>query len=53
MNLLNQVIHKYLDFRVVAFTNDMLIYLTNGVEHERHLVRVLEVLEERSCLPNS
>jgi hypothetical protein len=53
MDLLNQVFHEYLDFGVVTFTNDMLVYLTNRVEHERHLVIVLEVLEGRSWSPNS
>jgi hypothetical protein len=49
MDLMNQVFHEYLDFGIVAFTNDMLVYLTNCVEHERHLVTVFEVLREVVC----
>jgi hypothetical protein len=53
MNLLNQVFHEYLDFGVVAFTDDMLVYSTNRVEHERHLVSVSEVLEKKNYSSSS
>jgi hypothetical protein len=53
VDLMNQVFHEYLDFCIVECTNDMLVYSTNHVEHERHLVTVLEVLEKRTFLPSS
>jgi len=46
MDLLNKVFHKYLDFCVVECIDDMLVYSTNRVEHERHLVLVSEVLSK-------
>jgi hypothetical protein len=48
MDLLNQIFHKYLDFRVVKCTDNMLIYSTNCVKHVRHLKTLLEVLEKES-----
>jgi hypothetical protein len=48
MDLINQVFHEYLDFGIVVLTDDTLIYSTNCVEHGRHLVIVLEVLENKN-----
>jgi len=53
MDLLNQVFHEHLDFGVVAFTDYLLVYLTNLIEHETHLMKVLEVLEKMNSLPSS
>ncbi|KAI3667253.1 hypothetical protein L6452_42302 [Arctium lappa] len=44
MELMNCVCHPFLDNSVIVFFDDILIYLKDKVEHEKHLQEVLEVL---------
>jgi hypothetical protein len=46
MYLMNRVFHKYLDWFVVVFVDDILVYSTNHQEHVEHLQKVLEILRE-------
>ena len=41
MNLMNRIFHQYLDQFVVAFIDDILIYLANEDDHRQHLRTVL------------
>jgi hypothetical protein len=47
MDLMNRVFHKYLDWFVVVFIDDILIYSTNQQEHAKHLKKVLDILREK------
>lgn len=47
MDLMNKVFHKYLDWSVVVFIDDILVYSTNHQEHTEHLQKVLEILREK------
>ena len=47
MDLMNRVFHKYLDWFVVVFIDDILIYSTNQQEHVGHLKKVLGILREK------
>jgi hypothetical protein len=47
MDLINWVFHEYLDFFVVAFIDDILVYSANHVEHEEHLKTVMEKLRKK------
>lgn len=44
MDLMNRVFQSHLDYFVVVFVDDILIYLKNEVEHEQHLRMVLQIL---------
>jgi hypothetical protein len=46
MDLMNRVFHKYLDWFVVVFIDDILVYSTNHRDHEYHLKEVFGVLRE-------
>lgn len=46
MRLMNQVFRDYLDKFVIIFIDDILIYSRTAEEHEEHLRRVLERLQE-------
>ena len=46
MEMMNSMLHKYLDDFVVVFIDDILIYSKTEGEHERHLRLVLETLRE-------
>jgi hypothetical protein len=46
MDLMNRVFHRYLDWFVVVFIDDILVYSANHREHENHLKTVLGVLRE-------
>jgi hypothetical protein len=43
-HMMNDVFHKYLDDFVVCYINDILIFLNNVADHERHVPLVLENL---------
>jgi hypothetical protein len=47
MDLMNRVFHMYLNFFIVVFIDDILIYSTNHQEHGEHLKTVLNVLREK------
>ena len=46
LQLLECVLHPYLDKFVIVFINDILIYSKNEEEHVEHLVAVLILLRE-------
>ena len=46
MDLMNRVFHPYLDWFVVVFVNDILIYSPLVESHEEHLRIVLQLLRE-------
>ena len=47
MSLMNRIFKPYLDFFVIVFIDDILIYSKSKKEHEEHLRIVLEVLREK------
>jgi len=46
INLINRVFQLYLDKCVVVFIDDILVYSSSYLEHEKHLRKVLEILRE-------
>ena len=46
MNMVNNVLSKFLDKFVLVFIDDILVYSKNEVEHEDHLRKVLQTLKE-------
>jgi len=47
MDLINRVFHMYLDWFVVVFIDDSLVYSTNHQDHGEHLKTVLGILREK------
>jgi len=47
MEYMNRIFHAYLDFFVVVFIDDILIYSKFEEEHAEHLKIVLQVLKEK------
>ncbi|RZB65706.1 Transposon Tf2-9 polyprotein [Glycine soja] len=47
MDYMNRIFHDYLDQFVVVFIDDILVYLRNKEEHEKHLRIVLHILKDR------
>ncbi|KAA3473634.1 reverse transcriptase [Gossypium australe] len=47
MDLMNRVFRPYLDWFVVVFINDILIYSRDETEHAEHLRLVLQILREK------
>jgi hypothetical protein len=47
MDLMNRVFHMYLDWFVVVFIDDILVYSTNHQDHGEHLKTVLGILREK------
>jgi hypothetical protein len=45
MELLSRLLHEFLDYIVVVFLDDILIYFMSKEEHEKHLSLVLEALQ--------
>ena len=46
MNMMNNVLSKFLDKFVLVFIDDILVYSKSEAEHEGHLRKVLETLKE-------
>ena len=46
MNMMNNVLSKFLDKFVLVFFDDILVYSKNKEEHEGNLRQVLETLKE-------
>lgn len=46
MNMMNNVLKKYLDKFVIVFMEDILIYSRSKKEHEEHLWIVFRILKE-------
>ena len=47
MDLMNRMLHPYLDQFVIVFMDDFLVCLKNAKEHDFHLRIVLQTLRER------
>lgn len=47
MDLMNRVFHDYLDYFVIVFIDDILVYSESLKEHEDHLRMVLQILREK------
>ena len=47
MDLMNRMLHPYLDQFVIVFMDDILVCLKNAKEHDFHLRIVLQTLRER------
>jgi len=50
-DLMNRVFHMYLDWFVVVFIDDILVYSTNHQDHGEHLKTMLGILREKKCYP--
>jgi hypothetical protein len=46
IELLSRLLHEFLDYVVVVFLDDILIYSMSKEEHEKHLSLVLEALRK-------
>ena len=46
MNMMNNVVSKFLDKFVLVFIDDIIVYSKNGVEHEGHIRKVLETVKK-------
>jgi hypothetical protein len=46
MDLMNRVFRPYLDRSIVVFIDDILVYSSSYIEHEKHLREVLQTLRE-------
>ena len=46
MDLMNRVLHEYLDCFIIVSINDILVYSPNVEEHTEHLTLVLQKLKE-------
>ena len=46
--LINNVLRPYLDIFVIAYLDDILIYLENKEQHTKHVKQVLRALDEYS-----
>jgi Reverse transcriptase (RNA-dependent DNA polymerase) len=51
-SLINNILRKYLDDFVVAYLNDILIYLKTKEKHIKHVITVLEALERANVRIN-
>jgi hypothetical protein len=47
MDLMNRVFRPYLDRSIVVFIDDILVYTSSYIEHEKHLRDVLQTLREQ------
>ena len=46
MDLMNRVFRPYLDWFVIVFIDDILVYSRSELEHERHLGLMLQILRQ-------
>lgn len=53
MDLINKVFKEFLDFSVIVFIHDILVYFKMKAEHEEHLRRALETLRKNGYMLNS
>ncbi|XP_073049548.1 uncharacterized protein [Primulina eburnea] len=47
IDLMNRIFQPYLDWFIIIFIDDILIYLKNKDKHSRHLKATLQVLQDR------
>ena len=47
MDLMTRVFHDYLDWFIIVFIDDILVYSKNQDEHEQHLMLVLQCLRDK------
>jgi hypothetical protein len=52
-SLINNILRKYLNNFVIAYLNDILIYLKTKEEHIKHVTAVLEILEKANMRINN
>jgi Reverse transcriptase (RNA-dependent DNA polymerase) len=52
-SLINNIFRKYLDDFIVAYLNDILIYLKIKKKHIKHVTAVLKILEKVNIRINS
>ncbi|XP_070667600.1 uncharacterized protein [Malus domestica] len=50
MNLMNRVLHPYLDRFIIVFIDDILVYLRNEINHAKHLSLVLKTLRHDKAI---
>ena len=48
--MINDALHKYLNICVIAYLDDILIFLKTEKEHQKHVETVLTYLEKRKLL---
>ena len=48
MDLMNRVFHEYLDWFVIVFIDDILVYSKSQEKHEEHLRMVLQILRDKN-----
>jgi Reverse transcriptase (RNA-dependent DNA polymerase) len=51
-SLINNILRKYLDDFMVAYLNDILIYLKTKEKHIKHVTAILEALEKTNIRIN-
>ena len=51
MDLINRVFREYLDYFVIVFIDEILIYSKTKEEHEQHLRLTLQVLRQHQLYP--
>jgi hypothetical protein len=52
-SLINNIFRKYLDDFIVAYLNDILIYLKTKKEHVKHVTAVLKALKKANMRINN
>jgi Reverse transcriptase (RNA-dependent DNA polymerase) len=52
-SLINNIFRKYLDNFIVAYLNDILIYLKTKEKHIKHVTAILEILKKANVRINS
>jgi Reverse transcriptase (RNA-dependent DNA polymerase) len=52
-SLINNIFRKYLDDFVVAYLNDIFIYLKTKKEHIKHVIAILKILKKANVKINS
>jgi uncharacterized protein YaaN involved in tellurite resistance len=52
-SLINNILRKYLDDFVIAYLDDILIYLKTKEKHIKHVTAILETLEKANMRINN
>jgi hypothetical protein len=52
-NLINNILRRYLDDFVIAYLNDILIYLKTKEEHIKHVTTILKTLKKADVRINN